>query len=135
MKEQIKAPERIQPESDEEIANLSDAQFKTLAIRKLTKLVEFGRNLDEKMKAMLSEIKENVQGTNSDGKETGTQINGVDQKEEINIQPEQNEETRILKNEEKLRNLQDNFKCSNSQIIGVPEGEEEEQKMKTYLNK
>ena len=44
-------------------------------------MAEFGRKLDEKMKAMLSEIKETVQGTNSDGKETGTQINGVDQKE------------------------------------------------------
>ena len=46
----------------------------------------------------MKKIKENVQGTNSDGKETGTQINGVDQKEERNIQPEQNEETRIQKN-------------------------------------
>ena len=54
-------------------------------------------NQKEKMKAMLSEIKENVQGTNSDGKETRTQINGVDQKEEGNIQPEQNEEIRIQK--------------------------------------
>ena len=60
-------------------------------IRKLTELVEFGCKLDEKMKAMLSEIKENVQGTNSDGKETGTQIKSVDQKEERNIQPEKNE--------------------------------------------
>ena len=34
------------------------------------------------MKPMLRETKENVQGTNSDVKETGTQINGVDQKEE-----------------------------------------------------
>ena len=34
------------------------------------------------MKAMLRETKENVQGTNSGGKETGTQINGVYQKEE-----------------------------------------------------
>ena len=42
---------------------------------------------------MKSEIKENVQGTNSDRKETGAQSNGLDQKEEINIQPEQNEET------------------------------------------
>ena len=42
---------------------------------------------------MQSEIRENAQGTNSDGKETGTQINGLDQKEEINIQPEENEET------------------------------------------
>ena len=49
------------------------------------------------MKAMLSEIKENVQGTKSDGKETRTQINNLDQKEEINIQPEQNEKTRIKK--------------------------------------
>ena len=63
MKEQIKAPEKIQL-SEEEIANLSDAQFKTLVIRTLTELVEFGRKLDEKMKPMLRETKENVQGTN-----------------------------------------------------------------------
>ena len=80
---------------------------------------------------MLREIKENVQGTNNDGKEIRTQINGMDQKEEISIQPEQNEESRILKNEERLRNLQDNFKHSNIQIIGMPEGEEEEQETLT----
>ena len=77
MKEQIKAPEIIQL-SHEEIANLSDAQFKTLVIRKLTELVEFVRKLDEKMKAMLRETKENVQGTNSDAKETGTQSNDLE---------------------------------------------------------
>ena len=60
MKEQIKAPEKIQL-SDEEIASLSDTQFKTLVIRMLTELVEFGRKLEEKMKAVKSEIKENVQ--------------------------------------------------------------------------
>ena len=49
-------------------------------------MVEFGRKLHEKMKAMLRETKENVQGTNSDGKETGTQINAVDQKEETSNQ-------------------------------------------------
>ena len=112
MKEQIKAPEKIHL-SDEEIANLSDAQFKTLVIRMLTEMVEYGQKIEERVKAMKSEIKENAQGTNSDRKETGTQINGVDQKEERNIQPEQNEETRIQKNEERLRNLQDNFKCCN----------------------
>ena len=85
MKEQIKASEKIQL-SNEEIANLSDAQFKTLVIRKLTELVEFGHKLDEKMRAMLRETEENVQGTNSDGKETGTQINIVDQKEETSNQ-------------------------------------------------
>ena len=96
MKEQIKAPEKIQL-SNEEIANLSDAQFKTLVIRILTELIEYGHKIEERVKAMKSEIKENIQGTNSDRKETGTQINGLDQKEERNIQPEQNEETRIQK--------------------------------------
>ena len=96
-------------------------------------MVEFGRKLDEKVKAMLRETKENVQGTNSDAKETGTQINGVDQKEERNIQPEKNEETRIQKKEERLRNFQDILKHSDIQIIGVPEGEEEEQKIENLL--
>ena len=43
------------------------------------------------------------------GRKMGTQINAVDQKEERNIQPEKNEETRIQKNEERHRNFQDNF--------------------------
>ena len=128
MTEYFKAPEKIQL-SEEEIANLSDAQFKTLVIKTLMELVEFVQKLDEKMKAMLRETKENVQGTNSDAKETGTQINGVGQKEQRNIQPEKNEETRTRKNEERLRNLQDILKRSNIRIIGVPEGEDEEQKI------
>ena len=53
------------------------------------------------------------------------ELNSVDQKEERNIQPEKNEEARIWKNEERLRNLQDIFKRPNIRIIGVPEGEEE----------
>ena len=96
MKEQIKAPEKIQL-SNKEIANLSDAQFKTLVIKMLTELVESVRKVDEKMKPMLRETKENVQGTNSDVEETGTQINGVDQQEERNIQPEKNEEQEFRK--------------------------------------
>ena len=72
-KEKKNAPEKIQL-SDEEIANLSDAEFKTLVIRMLTELAEYGCKIEEKAKAMKSEIKENIQGTNSDGKETGTQI-------------------------------------------------------------
>ena len=76
MTEQIKAPEKIQL-SNKERAKLSDVQFKTLVIRKLTDLIEYGHKLEGKMKAMLSEIKENVQGANSDGKETRTQINNL----------------------------------------------------------
>ena len=112
MKEQIKASENIQL-SHEEIASLSHAQFKTLVIRLFTEIVEYGCKIEEKIKAMKSEIKKNVQGTNSDGKETRTQINGLEKKEERNVLPEQDEETRIQKNEERLRNLQHNFKCFN----------------------
>ena len=50
MTEHFKAPEKIQL-NKEEIANLSDAQFKTLVIKRLTELAEFGPKLDEKMKA------------------------------------------------------------------------------------
>ena len=57
----------------------------------------------------------------------------MDQKEEISIQPKQNEEARIKKNGERLRNLQDIFKHSNIQIIGVPEGEKEEQKIENLF--
>ena len=73
MKEQFKAPEKIQL-NDEEIASLSDVEFKTLVIRMLTEMVEYGCKIEEKVKAMKSEIKESVQGTNNEEKETGTQI-------------------------------------------------------------
>ena len=79
MKEQIKSPEKIQL-SDEEIVNLSGAEFKTPVIRMLTEMVEYGHKIEEKVKTMLSEIKENVQGTNSEGKETLTQINDMDRR-------------------------------------------------------
>ena len=79
----------------------------------LTEMVELSHKMKEEMKAIQSEIKENIQGTNSEGKGPGTQIKDLEQKEEINTQPEQNEETRIQKNEERLRNLQDNFKHYN----------------------
>ena len=70
MKEQIKTPEKEL--SDKEIDNLSDAKFKTLVIRMLKEIVEYGCKIEEKVKAMQSEIKESIQGTNSDRKETGT---------------------------------------------------------------
>ena len=83
-KEQNKVPEKMQL-IEEEIANLSDAQFKTLVIRMLTELVEYGCKIEEKVKAMKSEVKENTQGTNNEEKETGTQISCLEQKGEINI--------------------------------------------------
>ena len=64
-------------------------------------MFEYGYKIEEEVKAMQSEIKKNIQGSNSEEEETRTQINDL----------EQNEETRIQKkNEERLRNLQDILK-------------------------
>ena len=79
MKEQIKAP-KIEL-SNEKIANLSDAEFKTLVIRMVTELIEYGRKTEEETKVMQSKIKYiYIQGTNSDGKQIGTQINDLDRR-------------------------------------------------------
>ena len=95
MKEQNKTPEKEL--SDEEIANPADAEFKTLVIRMLTELIELGRKMKEERKVIQDEIKENIQGINSEWKETMTQINDLEQKEEINIQLEQKKERKIQK--------------------------------------
>ena len=132
MKEQSKASEREL--SEEKIANLSDEEFKALVIKMLTDLIELGwkwKKNKKQMKDTQSEIKQNVQGTNSDRKETRTQSNNLEQKEKINIH--QNEETRIQKSEEILTNLRDNLKRSNIWIIGVPEGGEESQEIENLF--
>ena len=131
MKKQSKTPERNL--SDKEIANLSDGEIKVLVIKMLTELIELGRKMKEQMKDTQNEIKQNIQGANSDRKETRTQNNDLEQKEEIDIQPEQNEGTRIQKSEESLTNLWDNLKCSNIQMIGVPEGEEQQQEIENLF--
>ena len=125
MKEQTKIRERDL--GDEEVANLYDGEFKALVIKMLTELIEHGWKMKEQMKYTQSEIKQNIHGINSDRKETRTQINDLEQKEEINIQPEQNEKTRIEQNDERFRNPWDKVKCSNIQIIAVSEGEAQEQ--------
>ena len=81
MKQQNKTPEKEL--RDEEIDNLSDTEFKTLVIGMLTELIELGH----KMKSTQSEIKQNIEA-HSEGKETSTQINDLEKKEEVNIQPE-----------------------------------------------
>ena len=81
-----------------EISSLSDAEFKTLVIRMLREQLESGhciKKTQEKMKLTLSEIKKNLQGTNSGGGEVGIQINDLEHKEEISIQSEQQEGKRI----------------------------------------
>ena len=79
MKEQSQVSEREL--SEEEIANLSDGAFKALVIKMFTDLIELGGKMKKQMMDTQSEIKQNVQGTNSDRKETSTQSNDLEQKE------------------------------------------------------
>ena len=108
MKEQSKMSEREL--SNAEIANLSDGEFKALVIKMLMKLVELVWKIKEQVKDTQDEIKQNIQGTNSNRKETRAQRNDLEQKGKINTQPEENEETRIPKSKETLTNLWDNLK-------------------------
>ena len=89
-----------------------------------------GRNEDT-----LSEIKKNLQGTNSEGKEAGIQINDLEHKKGKNNQSEQQEEKRIQKNEDSISSLWDSLNRSNMCIIGVPEGKEEEQEIGNLYEK
>ena len=70
-------------------------------------------------------MKNEIKGTNSEGKETGTQMSDLEQKEEINTQWEQNEEIRIQKNEERLRSSLETFQHPNYR--GAREEEEEQE--------
>ena len=132
-KEQVKTPEKEL--SDTEISHLSDAEIKTLVIRMLTEIVQYRRKIEEEMKAMQSKIKKIYREPTVKERKPGLKAMVLEHKEEINIQPELNEDTRNQKSEERLRNLWDKFKHPNIQIIGVPEGEEEEQEIENLLEK
>ena len=58
----------------------------------LKELTEYGNNKKEEVKLTLNEIKKNLQWMNSEGDEARIQINNLEHKEEISIQPEWQEE-------------------------------------------
>ena len=95
-----------------------------MVIRMLSGMVEYGHSIEEKVKAMQNKIKKKYREPTVKGRNLG-------QKEEINIQPEQNEETRIQKSEERPRNLWDNFKCFSIRIIGCQKEKRKSKKLKT----
>ena len=62
-------------------------------------------------------------------------INKLEDKVEKKTQKEQEKEKRLRKNEEAIREMQDNMKRKNICIIGIPEGEEEEQGIENLFKK
>lgn len=69
------------------------------------------------------------------GRTAGLRWTSLEHKEEILLQAEQNEETTIQHNEERLRNVQENLKCCNIRILAVAEGKKEEQYIEKFLEK
>ena len=91
MKEQIKTPEEEQATRRYPTYQMQSSK---LVIRMLTELIELCRKIKE-VKAIRSEIKKNILEPMVKGKKPYVQINDLEHTEEINIQLEQNKETRI----------------------------------------
>ena len=98
MKEQNKTPEKELKKM--QITNLSDTEFKTLVIKMLKELTEYDNSIKKtqaEIKVTLSEIKKNLQGANSEGEESRIQINHLEHKEEIRIQPNSKKKEELKK--------------------------------------
>ena len=100
-----------------------------------TELIELGHKMKQEMKSTQTEKKQNIQRINSEGKETGTQVNDLEQKEEINIQLKQNEETRIKKMRKGLGTYGTTLNIPISKSQRCQKEKNNSKKLKTYLNK
>ena len=87
------------------------------------------------MKNVNSELKNTVEGIKSRLDKAEDRISELEDKVEKNTQKEQGKEKRLRKNEEAIRKMQDNMKHKNMRIIGIPEGEEEEQGIENLFEK
>ena len=67
--------------------------------------------------------------------EANIQINDLEHKKEISIQPEQQEETRIQKSKDSMRSLWDISKRANIWIIGMLQGEKQGQEIENLFEK
>ena len=87
------------------------------------------------MKNTISELKNTVERIKSRLDEAEDRISELEDEVQKNTQKEQEKEKRLRKNEEVLREMQDNMKRNNIHIIGIPEGEEEEQGIENLFEK
>ena len=72
------------------------------------------------------EVKNSLEAANSRIQEVEEQISEVEDRLVEIMDAEQKREKRLKTNEESLRELWDNVKCTTICIIGMPEGEERE---------
>ena len=99
-----------------EVSNLSDAESKTLVIRMLKELIGHFNSIKKtqaEMRVTLSEIKKNLQGTNSGVDEAKNQIYDLEHKEGKKHSIRTGRRKKNPKIKGNVRNLWDNFKCTN----------------------
>ena len=87
------------------------------------------------MKNTISELKNTVEEIKSRLDEAEDQISELEDKVEKKTKKEKEKEKRLRTNEEAIREMQDNMKCNNIHIIGIPEGEEEQQGIENLFEK
>ena len=153
MKEQEKTPEKQLNEV--EIGNLPEKEFRIMIVKMihdLTKSMEakiekmkemFNKDLEELKNKHLEELKNKqtelnntitemrytLEGISSRITEAEERISDLEDRMVEFTATEQNKEKRMKRNEDSLRDLWDNIKCTNIRIIGVPEGEEKKKKV------
>ena len=90
----------------------------------------FNKNLEEvknkQMNNTITKMTNKLEGINSRITEAEERISDLEDRMVEITAAEQNKEKRMKRNEDSLRDLWDNIKCTNIHIIGIPEGEERE---------
>ena len=136
MKEQGKNPP--DQTNEEEIGSLPEKEFRVMIVKmiqnlgkRIEKIQEtFNKDLEElkskqtMMNNTINEIKNSLEGNNSRIMKAEEWKSDLEDKIVEIITTEQNKEKRMKIIEDSLRDLWDNIKCTNIQIIGVPQEEE-----------
>ena len=84
------------------------------------------KNKQTEMNNTITEMKNTLEGINSRITETEEWISDLEDRMVEFTAAEQTKEKRMKRNEDSLRDIWDNIKCTNNCIIGFPEGEERE---------
>ena len=142
VKEKDKTPEKQLNEV--EIVNLPEKEFRIMRVKMIQDL---GKRMEAKTKKMqemfnkdleelknkqtetnntITEMKNTLEGINTRITEAEECISDLEDRMVEFTAAEQNKEKRMKRNEDSLRDLWNNIKCTNICIIGVPEGEERE---------
>ncbi|KAK1336724.1 hypothetical protein QTO34_002759 [Cnephaeus nilssonii] len=127
-KENVESPRK--EISENEACNMTEKEFRVMVMEFIHRMDEKINNLcknQEEMKSDIATIKNTMESFNSRLQEAEDRISELEDQVQKQAQAEQHLEKKIKKQEESLRELRDNMKRSNMRIIGLPEGQEEQQ--------